>query len=97
MGERRNAAELTPPFPSAAQDTAWDPMGRKYALQRLHAHENKAAKCAWDVNLQATGLFAHALSQLCLPEAPALLQGLHDLLGPVLPGQFLPSMSLCSC
>lgn len=72
-------------------------MGRQYALQRLHEHENKAAKCAWGMNLQPTGVFARALSQLCQPKAPALPQGLHDLLCPVLPGQFLPSMSLCSC
>lgn len=97
VGERRGAPKLTLPFPKAAQDTACDPVARKCALQRLHARKRKAAKCAWDMSLRATGIFAHALSQLCLPKAPAVPQGLHDQLGPILPGQFLSSISPCSC
>ena len=58
VGERESAPKLISPFPKAAQDTACDPVARKCALQRLHAHERKAAKCAWDMSLFFQGSFS---------------------------------------
>lgn len=69
-------------------------MTRKNALQRHRAYEIKAAKCPWDTSLQARAVFACALSPASPPHVP---QGLHDQLSPVLPGQFLPPISPCSC